>query len=280
MKLAGTQRIIISVLSLLLAVVALLGVVDDLGKQYTDASFKRALVTFGVARGLNGVISVVQGTEVAMEPAGVGVIFAPGQILDPVNDLVERFSWVMLASTTSLGLQGLMLKMLASKGYSWLVVLVVVIAVWLLWRPRGVPLSWRRRVYHLAAILMILRFLIPGLAISGEAFYRLFLASEYEASSEQLNQTRNILGRLQEEDRQGDTVSQTSSWYESLQRNFRTTLDTMNVDKKVEALQAAVADISEHMINLIVVFIVQTVLFPLFFLWLAARVVRLVIRLR
>lgn len=280
MKLAGTQRIIISVLALLLAAVALLGVVDDLGRQYTDASFKRALVTFGVARGLNGVISVVQGTEVAMEPAGVGVILAPGQILDPVNDLVERFSWVMLASSTSLGLQGLMLKMLASQGYSWFVAVVVVIAVWLLWRPLGVPLTWRRRVYHLAAVLMILRFLIPGLAISGEAFYRLFLASEYETSSVQLNQTRNILGHIEEETRQGGRASQHSSWYESLQRNFIITLKTMDVDQQVEALQTAVADISEHMINLIVVFIVQTVLFPLFFLWLAARAMRLVIRLR
>jgi len=274
------QRITVSVLALVLACVALLGVVDDLGKQYTDASFKRALVTFGVARGLNGVISVVQGTEVAMEPAGVGVIFAPGQILDPVNDLIERFSWVMLASTTSLGLQGLLLKMFASQGYSWLVALTVALAVWLLWQHQGVSRAWRQRIYRLAAVLLILRFLVPGLAISGEVFYRLFLASEYEVSSTHLNQTSSTLGRLQEDSRQGNTVREPLSWYDGLQQNIKSTLEAMDVDQQVSALQAAVADLSEHMINLIVVFTVQTVLFPLFFLWLASRAVRAVMHLR
>ena len=272
------QRTILSSLALALVGLALLGVFDDLGKQYTDASFKRALVTFGVARGLNGVISVAQGTEVAMEPAGIGVIFAPGQILDPVNDLVERFSWVMLASTTSLGVQGLLLKMFASPAYSLLVIIGVGAALLLLWWHR-VPDVWRKRAYRLAAVLLILRFLIPALAISGEGFYRLFLASEYNTSSAHLSQTKEALGQLNDDTRHGESLSQDLSWYDSLRRDIKSTLDTMDVDRHVVALQAAVEDLSEHTINLIVVFTVQTILFPLFFLWLAGHTIKAVIRL-
>ncbi len=59
--------------------------VDRSGESQLDVAFTRALIGFGIARTLNGVISVAQGTEFAGQPAGIGVNFAPGEILDPVN---------------------------------------------------------------------------------------------------------------------------------------------------------------------------------------------------
>ena len=271
------QKLIVSLAALTLALCGLLSVFDDLGREYTDASFKRALVTFGIARGLNGVISVAQGTEVAMEPAGVGVIFAPGQILDPVNDLVERFSWIMLASSTSLGVQGLSLKMFSSTGFSIAVAIVVVIAVGLAWRS-GVPRHWRRRFARAAMLLLIIRFLVPALAICSEGFYQLFLASEYDASSAYLTQTRETLGHLNENKAEETPPADDLSWYESLRRDLQSTMSAMDVDKHVAELQEAVGQLTEHTINLIVVFTVQTILFPLFFLWLTVRGVRRLLR--
>ena len=98
-------RLILGLVSIVLIMIAASGIVDRTGREYLNESMTRTLVTFGIARALNGVISVAQGTEVAIEPAGVGVNFAPGEILDPVNDMIERFSWVMLSASASLGLQ-------------------------------------------------------------------------------------------------------------------------------------------------------------------------------
>jgi len=271
------QKLIVSLAALSLVLCGLLSVFDDLGREYTDASFKRALVTFGIARGLNGVISVAQGTEVAMEPAGIGVIFAPGQILDPVNDLVERFSWIMLASSTSLGVQALSLKMFSSTGFSAVVAVVIVVAVVLAWWP-GAQQRWRQRIARVAALLLVIRFLIPALAICSEGFYQLFLASEYDASSAYLSQTRETLGRLNDDKADEIRSSDDLSWYESLRRDLQSTMSAMDVDKHVAALQEAVGHLTEHTINLIVVFTVQTILFPLFFLWLTARGVRRLLR--
>ena len=72
--------------------------------------FERAFITFALARTLNGVISAVQGTKLALQPAGVGVTLTPGEVLDPVNDLIERFSWIMMAATLSLGVQQVLLE--------------------------------------------------------------------------------------------------------------------------------------------------------------------------
>ena len=103
-------------LSLLLILVAALSAttfVDQRAAADYEQLFQRAFITFALARTLNGVISAVQGTEIALQPAGVGMTLTPGEILDPVNDLVERFSWIMLGATISLGIQNVLLDISA-----------------------------------------------------------------------------------------------------------------------------------------------------------------------
>ena len=118
MQLSRRRKILMTVLALLAVAAALSGVVDSASRDYGEQAFKRALLTFAVARTLNGVISVAQGTEVAIEPGGVGVNFTVGQVLDPINDLVERFSAVMLVATSSLGLQNVLLRISGWWGLS------------------------------------------------------------------------------------------------------------------------------------------------------------------
>ena len=90
------------------AMLVALGLLGSVWVSYThvgddrlEQAFSRALIGYAIARGLNGAISVAQGTEVAVQPAGIGLNFAPGEILDPINDLVERFSWIMMLAASS-----------------------------------------------------------------------------------------------------------------------------------------------------------------------------------
>src|SRR5688572_13361483 len=101
-------KLVTAIFALVPVVVALAGLVDGPSRGYAEAALARSLVTFAIARTLDGAISVAQGTEVAVEPGGVGVNFALGQALDPINDLVERFSAAMLIATSALTLQGVM----------------------------------------------------------------------------------------------------------------------------------------------------------------------------
>ena len=96
----------------LFAVLALTatGAIDRRAQERSGAVFRYALITFAAARALDGAISLAQGTEIALQPAGVGVTVSAGELLDPVNDLVEQFSSLMLIATTSLGLQNMLLR--------------------------------------------------------------------------------------------------------------------------------------------------------------------------
>lgn len=260
-------KLLLSFLILLLAVLAWRGDVDDLGRDYTQAGLTRALLTFGVARGLNGVISVAQGTEVAIEPVGIGVVLAPGQILDPVNDLVERFSWIMLASATSLGMQKVLLEIMAWPGLTLLLGALLAATLILLWWPQALATIGARVIYRLTLVLLILRFAIPLIAIGNELLYDTFLEPQYSASRTQLERTADVIGDISREVPPPADAEKSTSWLDSAKRAYASAADAMNVERRLESFRQAAAEISEHVIDLIVVFVLQTILFPLLFLW-------------
>lgn len=72
-----------------------------LGEEQLDQASNRAIAAFAVARTINGVISVIQEMQVGVS-LGINTTLQPGQILDPLNDLIERFSTAALIAATLL----------------------------------------------------------------------------------------------------------------------------------------------------------------------------------
>jgi len=68
----------------------------------------RSLVTYGALRVINGSVSVIQESHVEISPAGLGASIAAGQILDPLNDLVERASDIVFTGVLIYGIFSLL----------------------------------------------------------------------------------------------------------------------------------------------------------------------------
>jgi hypothetical protein len=264
----------ITIAAILLIVLAFSGVIDNTGEQYTDAALKRALVTFGVARGLNGAISVAQGTEISISPGGLGINLTPGEILDPVNDLIERFSWVMLMSSTSLGIQKIFLDISSALGASILVAAIVLLALFVLWQPGKLTPTLRVALYKLALMLLILRFAIPVVAIGSEGVYHFFLSEQYQESSELLESTRTEITDLNSNDTQTSQGPENAGLMERASRWLDSATDNLGVEARMDQYRDLASKASEHAINLVVVFVIQTIILPLLFLWLVIRAIR------
>lgn len=262
---------------LLVILAAQLNWVDKIGEDYTEQGFKRALIVYGIARGLNAVISVAQGTEVAIEPVGVGVTFTPGQILDPINDMVERFSWVVMASGASLGIQRILLQMTAWQWFSALVSLSLVVALLIYFKQSSVSPVVRSSFYKLALVMVIIRFTVPMIAIVNEGIYRVFLQPQYESSKQMLEQATENLDELSQADSDSQPLASDQTFMQRLQTLYQSATSSMEIQGKLDALKNKAAEISEYALNMIVVFVVQTLLFPLLFLWLAVKLIKRVI---
>jgi hypothetical protein len=251
----------------LVVALSLSGLVDSGGRSYTDATLKRAVVTFAIARTLNGVISMAQETEFAFEPAGIGVTIMPGELLDPINDLVERFSWVMLASSASIGIQSVLLRMSEWWGVSLLLLLAVGLLLFCVWSPRA-P-AWLRRVsYHAVMIAVFLRFAVPVLLIATSLVSDIFLREQAELAAAALQQSSR---EIREELPQTDVEAPKRSIGEKLSEFVTRPLDSMDLRARIERIQERFSGTIEHIIDLIVAFTLETIIIPLVFLWLLVK---------
>ena len=262
-------------LAVLAVVTVLSGLIDDTSRRYASEAFTRALVTFAVARTLNGVISVAQGTEVAIEPGGVGVNFSVGQVLDPINDLVERFSAVMLVATTSLGLQNVLLRMTMWWGTSLALVLVAASALVVLWWRKLDDSRLRPVVMQLLLLTVFLRFAVPILVIGSNLVFDTFLAAEQAAATEALEATRTDIEQINENVPTSASNTENQSVIERLGSMLDSSLASMNIRDRLTRLRDRVSNASEHIINLIVIFVLQTIILPLVFLWMFIELLKM-----
>jgi hypothetical protein len=269
-RLQTWRKWLLAILVLFAISLSSLSSVDGFAEAELENVFQRALVTFALARTLNGVISVVQGTELALQPAGVGVTLTPGEILDPINDLVERFSWIMLGATVSLGIQQVLLDI----GQWWITrVLVAVLGLVWLWvglfytgDGKDNPTGFRRTTLQMFIIILFVRFAVPLTLIANEALYRVFLEPRYLASTAVIEQAgaeiQEVGTRPIVEESEPD-----AGLMATLERALHDTRESLDIRQRMEQIKSRAADLIEHLIQLCVVFILQTGILPIAFLW-------------
>ncbi|MFC1775784.1 hypothetical protein ACFL3I_00405 [Pseudomonadota bacterium] len=272
------RKWLISLMLLVAMVLSLTPFVDQRAAADYEQLFQRAFITFALARTINGVISVVQGTEVALQPAGVGLTLTPGEILDPVNDLVERFSWIMMGATISLGIQNVLLDVSA-----WWVIqaLVSVFAAWMLirlWYPGQGSELHRTLLKRVLLTLLFLRFAVPVMLIANDLLYQQFLEQRYQQSTEIITLAGNELEQLREESSVADAQDGDDSMFDSITRAWNSSVDSIDLSGRLKRMQAQAAEIIEHLVQLSVVFILQTGLLPVAFLWVFLEVLKRLFR--
>jgi hypothetical protein len=241
---------------------------DHLAREHLEVSLKSALVSFAIARTLNGVISVAQGTEIAVEPAGVGVVITAGQILDPLNDLVERFSGLVLIAAASIGIQIELTLMFAHPGVNAALAVVLVTTIAALWLP--LRASYRRFVLLLAGGLVFTRFLIVLAALGASYLSEVFLDQRESDAIASLSSTSAAV------EQERTTPPETSL----LDRFGKFLDDPVGVfDARIGRLKEQAETAISQLINLIVVYALKTVLLPIAVLYLAWAGTRTVFRL-
>ena len=234
-----------------------LGPLDTPATEQIDAGLKRALISFATARALNGVISVVQGTQVSAQPFGVGVNLTPGQLLAPLSELVKHFSDLMLAASIAFGIQ----KVLISIGGYWLISLVLTAAAlgWTWFHfHRMQPPAWLCRS---VVILLMLRFAIPLVTIGTDLLSQKFLAADYVSSQRAIESSSGQVAILNppipaSTEAQG-TWDKVKDWISK----------SADVKTHFEDLKKTAEQAIEHVVKIMVIFMLQTLVIPLLLLW-------------
>lgn len=272
-------RLALSALVVLICGIAFTGMTDAPAHDYVDGSLNRAMATAAVARSIDAGISFIQGTEVSATPLGMGVTVAAGEALDPVNDLVERFSTIMLASVASLAIQQLLATMAAHPAISWgLAALGFVLVALMLMRAGETATRVALRGFLFMALI---RFGMALAAGANAIVYEVFLDEPYQASHAELARAGEELEPLAEElaGEERVTGDEKAGWLEGMSDYWRSARLSVSPAAWIEDLQDTAGQIVESTIQLIALFLLQTVALPIAVLWLLARAAGGILRL-
>lgn len=271
------KKLLISLLLLVLVLLSSISIVDKISSHQLDRAFTRAVAVFAIARGLNGVISVVQGTEIYATPAGVGVNFAVGQIVDPMNDMVERFSWVMLMSSVSLGVQEIVLHLGQTPPVRLVFAMSALFLLLMLWVPRLWHAQSFNFIFKFLLVFFFLRFAVPMVVLANQGIYAYALEPKYLEAKAALELSSTQIEKLVSE-AQASKVSQIETQERSLKEGFFETLEVFNIKKHYQNLskkfQNQLHELKEkfdhaiaYILTLITIFIVESIVLPLLVLW-------------
>lgn len=78
---------------------------DKKADTYFSEAMTKAGLAYGVCRLVNASVSVIKESQIQIQPAGLGVSLAAGQVLDPLDDMTERSSDILITAIVSLGIQ-------------------------------------------------------------------------------------------------------------------------------------------------------------------------------
>lgn len=255
---------------LLVAVLVLVGCwiapIDAPAREQVNDGLKRALTTFAAARALGAVVSVAQGTQVDATPGGVGVSFAPGQALKPLNELIEQFAAIMLAASVSFGIQLVLLNIGAHHLMSYLVCAVALAWTVVRWRGGRSP----RWLQSALIGLLLVRFAVPLSAVANEGIYRVFMASEYQTALSGIEKSPTAVVDATQE-----APTAQEGWKDRIERWLP---KLPNLKATYEQILKSASDWAERIVKLIALFVLQTIVLPLGFLFLAWRLARAAIR--
>jgi hypothetical protein len=265
MQLAGRVSLVLFLAAIIIS--TWLKPLDSTAIQKINTGINNAVISFTAARVLNAAISVVQGTEVSIEPGGVGVNLAPGQILHPIHELIEQFSTLMLAACVAFGVQKILIII---GGYKLISLVLTTAAIgwgWFYYRQQNPP-AWLSKIL---VILLMVRFAIPIVTIGTDLLFREFLANDYKTSQDAI---KAASGQVAEINLPDQSLSEDRGWLERMKGEVNDVLSKAKPVMHYNNLKQSAEQWVEHIINLIVIFLLQTLVIPLLLMWALYAVVR------
>ena len=268
------SHIVITVVLVLSMVFTWLPQLDELARQQVDAGLQRALLTFGIAKGLDAAISVAQSAQFSVN-LGVGMALTVGEVLDPLNDLVEQFSSCILVAAVAFGVQKILLALGAYAGVK--IVLSVLAGLGLFYslkkrQPPGL-------LVYAFGFMLLVRFALPLITLAGNALFEHFMLEQYQASQAAMSTAAADFNAVTAGQfaapLSAPAVPKEQGFWETLKSTVPSLPGAADLQDRVAGFKQQVAGVTEKivgvLVSLLVVFLLQTLVFPVLILWLLYR---------
>lgn len=276
MKFTKRQKIIKSSIGALVAILLLfspglrLPVLDNTTDVYFHEAITNAGVTYATCRMINASVSIVKNSNLNLEPAGIGITLAIGQALDPIDDMTERVSDVIVTAITSLGVQKLAYEISVSLAPPILAMFLLVLSI-LIWFKNERLVYIQKTIISFILLIVVARLALPVSAMTNNYIQEHFFEEKISNANKELALGSAELDKLMdfslpEIDGVWKTINNNASFLK------RKSLDFKNA---IVATISNTGTIIENLLKLVFlyigVFLIQVIALPIMIFWLLVK---------
>jgi len=244
---------------------------DDRTDAYFEKAITKAGLTYATCRVINASVSVIKESQLQLEPGGIGVSLAIGQVLDPVDDMTERLSDVLVTAIASLGIQKLAYEISVSVVPPILAVCLVILSV-LIWIPREKIRLYQDTLLRMIILVLVARFCLPMSSFANDMLHDRFFSGKIERAKTELSEGVVEFEKLKEfslpeTDGVIGTIKNSKSLLEEKAAELRNALVTM-----ADSMGTIVESLLSLTFLYVGIFLIQVIMLPLLVFWILVTV--------
>lgn len=206
------KKTVLVVTIIAVTLVSWVGIIDSQSEKYVNSATGQALVAYASARGLNAVISMAKSIAVEIPYFG-GLGAQPLETLDPLDDLVEQYSYIMKLSIVSLLTQKIIIEITSTTFFKIVLTLFSICVVCSIFIADGKysPVFLKSFVF-----IGLIRFLIVLVIILNGMVDSAFLKDQTEKDIQTMKSSSDEMERQQSEE--NSSVQQKRHYTERVER--------------------------------------------------------------
>ena len=244
---------------------------DENTDTYFSESMTKAGLAYGVCRVVNASVSVIKESQIQVEPAGLGVSLAAGQVLDPLDDMTERASNILITAIVSLGIQKIAYELCVAFAPPVIAVAIIIFVGVSLFKGDRVR---RLRVIVLKSIILLAaaRFCLPASSVINAYLHENYFSPQITMAKDALAMTSPEVERLKDM-----TMPEADGVVETVKNGFGFVAEkTSDLGAALKSMINNMGSMVSNLIKLsylyVTIFAVQVILLPLGVFWLLARI--------
>ena len=239
---------------------------DSKADNYFSEAITKAGLAYATCRVVNASVSIVKESDLQLEPGGIGLSLAVGQVLDPIDDMTERLSDVLVTAITSLGVQKLAYEISQFLAPPIIAVFLLMMSI-LIWFQNERVVRIREVTLRILIILVVARFCLPLSSMGNEFIQKNFFDDQISKANRELALGSAELDKLKElslPEFNGflGTIEKSTSFLKRSSKEFKNA-----IGKTVSNM----GEIIESLLNLtflyVGVFLIQVIILPVLTFW-------------
>lgn len=250
---------------------------DQKAETYFSETITKAGLAYGVCRVVNASVSVIKESQMQIEPAGLGVSIAVGQVLDPLDDMTERASDILITAIVSVGIQKIAYELSIKFAPILIATFLMAFGVATILKSKRAQMV-REIILKSIVLVAVARLCLPSASFISSYLNISYFSPEITKVRDEIAMSSPVMDRLKDM-----CMPETEGVLETIKKGFSF------VGEKTSDLGTALKEMIQNMENMVTnllklsylyvaLFVIQVILLPIGTFWLLSRITNALLR--